>query len=133
MAKLKPVKLGVNRDAHFTDGMIDGPTWDDVEREIRALDGQRQDQVFVVFDDEEYLGVCGGNGGYYVTCAMRPDGEYALANPTRPADQTVWVMNGQGIDYVLSHTTDLKTALAAARWYYDHGGELAPALTWEKY
>ena len=132
-SKSKPVKLGVNRAGDFTDGVIPYPTWQDVEREIRALDGEQQDQVFIGFDDERYLGVCGGNGGYYVTSAMTPQGEYALADPSRPADRTVLVMNGQTCEYVLSHTTDLATALAAARWYYDHEGELAPTLKWEKY
>jgi hypothetical protein len=108
----------------------ENPTWDEVERAVRNLDGRSTNQVILMVEEDHYLLVGGGENGKVVCEAEVPDGRFMLTDPGQPLDLSVTVMNGQPADYSAQHVVDVGEALEAAR-YFHSSGSLSNGLRWE--
>ena len=83
-------------------------------------------------DVDNYLMAAGGENGIYV-CEVSIDArQFALSDSTRSSTETVTVLSGQPVVYVLRHTVALSTLLRAAHWFFEHRNT-DPSLAWEPY
>src|SRR5262245_45435344 len=83
-----------------TDHELPHPSWADVERAIRALDGESRNDVYLTPDHSDfgtYLCVGGGSGRYVMNGAVETDTEFPkLVAAGRPATPKVpLVVGGQ--------------------------------------
>lgn len=109
------------------DTEVPQPSWDGVDRAIRALDGSAQNDLYLYPGGGElgtYLCVGGGNGLYVVTGAIEIDKEFPTVVETdRPAEPKVrLVVGGQEGRYPSNWVVSLEVALSAARAFYDASG-----------
>jgi hypothetical protein len=113
---------------------VEGPTWRQVEKAVRALDEHESSDVLLASYDQRFLAVAGGNGRYLVF-AQEPRGNgLAFANLINPdaavGPPVLLVVGGVYGDFQPRQLVDLQTALRAARPYFN-AGDLEPDLPWE--
>jgi hypothetical protein len=133
---LNPQKLVVTR----LDGPDDAnpaeqqnPTWPDIERAIRRLDGDGCSMVSLGIGPPPvpHMAIGGGENGKYIVYATEDNQKFlTLVNPGAPAGKCLLVAGGQRGEYDLRICVDLSAALEAAREYAE-SGQLATTLTWE--
>jgi hypothetical protein len=103
------------------------PSWEEVERAIRALDGHARNDLFLIPDARDpgtWLCVGGGNGRYILTGGIGIDREFpTLVESGRSADpEEELVVGGQEGTYPANWVVSLEVALRGARAFYDAGG-----------
>lgn len=109
------------------DAEVRDPSWDEIARAIRALDGAARNDLYLCPDADDpgtYLCVGGGDGRYVVAGAIAIDSEFpTLVDADRPATpMEVVVVGGQAGRYPANWVVGLDAALAAARAFYDARG-----------
>jgi len=111
-------------------GEIEATDIDQVEQLIRRLDQDRYTIVSLGEPDRPLLMVCGGKGDYVVTAT--PDGKTWSGLAMGPRDGASKRINGGGqpAEFPSHEVATLDQALAAARYFFQHGA-LDPSLTWE--
>jgi hypothetical protein len=96
-----------------------------VEAAIRALNNANLNDLYLQPDagnDKIWLGVCGGDGRYYVS-GSDVAGYPTLYDDTKDADATEELtIGGQGSEMPANQIVGLAAALAAARDFYNAGG-----------
>ena len=112
---------------------IDAPTWDDVERAVRALDGSTETLVTLApHQGEHHLAIGGGRGGQFIVYLTEDNLTFFnLAEPAAHDDRTPvrMLIGGQEGEYRKGQFVSLDVVLRAARHYVQEGGR-APGLTW---
>jgi Immunity protein Imm1 len=103
------------------------PTWEDVERAVRRLDGTRFTQVNLADGEDTGLLISGGHGGRYACERMQHDDNYLLLDPTLADDPPLKISDDA--DYPGSWTVELEMALKAARVFFETG-QLDPSMQW---
>ncbi|MFO0693855.1 MAG: Imm1 family immunity protein [Polyangiales bacterium] len=110
---------------------VDAPSWDDVSRAIRRLDGRTYTLVTIGGSGEEHLAV-GGGAGRYVVYVTRDNWDFWNLLSHEDAEGTVSLfIGGQDGDYPARRIVDLEQAEVAARAFLS-GRRLEPTLRWEK-
>lgn len=110
------------------------PTWSEVEKGIRALNNGDVNDVYLYADaenDEEFLGIGGGDGRYVVTGAFEETFP-TVVDPGRSGGEESLVVGGQEGSYPSRMIVSLDVALRAARSYYESGKFGGGGLTWEE-
>jgi immunity protein Imm1 of predicted polymorphic toxin system len=103
------------------------PSWDDVERAIRALDGRARNDLYLYPDANDHgtwLCVGDGHGRYILTGGIGIDLEFpTLVESGRPAiPEEALVVGGQERIFPANWVVSLDVALSGARAFYDAGG-----------
>jgi hypothetical protein len=104
------------------------PTWEDVERAVRRLDGTKFTEVNLADSENTALLICGGYGGRYTCERMHYDDNYLLLDPRLADDPPVEIMD-DGDGYPGSWTVDLEMAVKAARVFFETG-QLDSSMQW---
>ena len=127
-------KLAVNRldgpeDRNATE--LDNPSWDEIEKAIRRLDGERCSLVILgIGDPVPHMGIGGGGEGKYIVYTTRDNMHFhTLINPSAPAGKCMLVAGGQLGDYEQKKCVSLREALQAAKTYAETG-QIDSGLTW---
>lgn len=127
--------LFVQKMTSSTDGnnnLITNPSWEDIEKEIRCLDGLHNTEfILSVKSEQPYMLISGGNEGQYI-CIVTYDNEvfYNLKDLNNSDDDEVWlVCGGQGADFPAQQVVRLDKVLKAAKDFAEHG-KLEPSLEW---
>jgi hypothetical protein len=100
---------------------IPSPTWADVERVIRRLDGEAYSEASLGSGDEDGLFVVGGPDRYVLWIQRWDETEHELiiataSDPSPPAgSMTVTLSNDQQDEIPLARTVDRLTVTRAAR------------------
>lgn len=95
------------------------PSWSDLETAIRSMDGKHRTEIGLFVCEDTFLQVSGG-GNCYV-CSVRTGGKlHVLYDPDRSAEETSYVVAGQGSDYLLNECFTVTIVLEVARWFWDH-------------
>ena len=122
---------GVERHDRF----CESPSWSRVEAAVRALDGQRHNDLYLyplAGDPATYLAVCGGSGRYLVRGSVAAERHRTAVDPERWSQGTCsLVAGGQAGDYPSHWIVGLRTALHAARVYWSCGG-YSSSVRWEE-
>ena len=109
------------------------PTWDDVERAVRTLDGRRHTLVSLASERGDCLMVGGGNGGRYLVDYLVDQDtqeDYVLVDPPIRGDALELNIGGQGSGpYPAWTCVGLTLALSAARALFTTG-RFPPGLAW---
>lgn len=110
---------------------IDSPSWDDVERAIESLDGERHTIVMLAPapplgppDGDHHMAVGGGKGGKYVVYMTLDNLHFGnLVAPEFEGDVAVvrQTIGGQEGEYAVSQCVSRQLALKAARKYFETG------------
>jgi hypothetical protein len=112
------------------------PCWDDIERAIRRLDGDRRSTVLLgngptVGDAGGHcLGIGGGGDGFYFCSLQEDEGEFVLTDPSRPTETTRRMLVGQASDHSERQCVDLAMVLKAARTFAE-SGQRDRSLVWD--
>lgn len=128
--------LGANMLLTFDDAIsggksIESPKWAEVEAAIRAMNGTDRTEVGVFSKDDEFLQV-GGGGETYV-CSVRADGRvHVLFDPHKVANETRWVVAGQGAQYPEGECFPVSTIVDIAKWFWEHRTP-SPEHHWKSY
>ena len=108
------------------------PTWEEIEKGIRALNNRDVNDVYLYADaenDEEFLCIGGGDGRYVVTGAYE-ESFPTVVDPERGGEELL-VVGGQEGSYPSRMIVSLDVALRAARSYFESGTFGGGGLTWE--
>jgi len=105
--------------------VVEHPTWDAIETAIRTLNNNDQDDLYLYLDagdEETFLGVCGGDGRYFVSGSDDAGYPTLLDESKDESEMEDIVIGGQDSEVPANQIVDLSAALAAARDFYDAGG-----------
>lgn len=121
-------------------GIIENPTWDDVERAIKALDARTETLVSLSPPSplgppvgEHHMCIGGGKDNQFVVYMTEDNLSFwNLVDHTRDAGspRVNMLIGGQEGDYSARQCSSREAALLAAREYFNSGGR-ATGLTWE--
>jgi hypothetical protein len=103
------------------------PTWEDVERAVRRLDGSRFAEVNLADSENTGMVIFGGYGDRYLCHRMQFEDNYLLLDPRLADDPPVRITDDD--DYPGSWTVDLQMALKAARVFFE-SGRLDSSMQW---
>jgi len=113
---------------------VEGPTWEDVEEAIKALDGAARNDVYLAPDPEvpeTFLCIGGGNGEYVVSGSIEGERFPTVVDPKGSDDIVSLVVGGQLSEFSRRFIVDLSTALAAARAFLESGRFGEGDVVWE--
>lgn len=124
------MKLAIDSLDPQVSGEVETSDVGQVEALIRRLDQDKYTIVSLGEPDRPLLMVCGGRGDYIVTAT--PDGQSWSALAMGPRDGPSKRINGGGqpAEFPSHEVATLDQALAAARYFFQHGA-LDPSLKWE--
>jgi Immunity protein Imm1 len=113
------------------DRVVENPTWADVERAIRSLNGKTRTALNLFHDERSPDMVIGGGRRrlYHVMVGRRGVGPINLVNPSAKDDEIEMLIGGYGTDFPMWALVDLPTALVAAKTFWDQG-KLDESLHW---
>lgn len=118
---------------------ISNPTWEQIEGEIRKLDGSTYSGVILapsaplgVPEGEHHMGIAGGLNGNLVVYMTEDNQAFwnARENESRPLGSVTMTVGGQDGDYSFAELVATETAVSAAREYFRTGGRSA-LVRWE--
>ena len=110
------------------------PAWEDVDRAIKALDGEDKNDLYLTPNaevPETYLCVGGGNGEYVVSGSVEGERFPAVVIPDRSDELVSLVVGGQLGEFPERFIVDLDTALTAAKAFYESGRFGEGNVVWE--
>jgi len=127
-----PIK-SIEFDAPGGSQTIDAPTWEIVERELRALDGASRDSVCLdAADGRAYMGISGGENMQFVVAGFLDGfGSYLIAEGEPEKARIQIAACHDHVDFASVNVVGLETAVRAARYFYENVG-LDPSLRWAK-
>ncbi|MEG4323233.1 MULTISPECIES: Imm1 family immunity protein [unclassified Microcoleus] len=112
--------------------LIESPTWNQIEKALRDLNGKTKTLVTLGADDESYMSIGGGESGkYIVNITFDNVSFYNLVEPSKPDAIEKLVVGGQEGNYSAKMCVNLETALLAAQTF-TASGELQRSLSWEE-
>ena len=129
MGKLAVNRLGGPDDSNATE--LENPSWDQIEKAIRRLDGKRCTLVSLgIGDPVPHMGIAGGGDGKYIVY-VTPDNMrfHTLINPSAPPGKCMLVAGGQLGDYECKKCVSLREVLQAAKTYAETG-QIDLGLKW---
>jgi hypothetical protein len=105
-------------------------SWESIEQDLRAMDGESVDTVIIRSVGETYMGISGGNEGRYVVGGyIEGKGSFICASGDEGSVKRVVVCNDFN-EYPSVNVVTLDTALLAAREFVQ-SGKLLERLKWE--
>lgn len=121
--------------ASLLEKLVESPAWEEVERAIRDLDGERLNDLYFYPDPanpEMFLAVCGGSGRYLVCGSDGNEGFPTFVDRNRPATPPQkLVAGGQQGDYPNNWVIDVNKALSVVLAFYEASG-FSDSQDWEK-
>jgi Immunity protein Imm1 len=111
--------------------LIENPSWNQVEKAIRELDGEHQTLVTLGVNEDTYMSIGGGENKYIVTVTFDNFNFYILIDSTKSEQIEKLVVGGQKGNYPATQCVDLLRCLLAARTFTELG-KLDDLLTWEE-
>jgi hypothetical protein len=111
--------------------LIENPSWNQVEKAIRELDGENQTLVTLGVNEDTYMSIGGGENKYIVTVTFDNFNFYILIDSTKSEQIETLVVGGQKANYPANQCVDLLHCLLAARTFIEVG-KLDDLLTWEE-
>jgi Immunity protein Imm1 len=111
--------------------LIENPSWNQVEKAIRELDGEHQTLVTLGVNEDTYMSIGGGENKYIVTVTFDNFNFYILIDSTKSEQIEKLVVGGQKGNYPANQCVDLLRCLLAARTFTELG-KLDDLLTWEE-
>jgi Immunity protein Imm1 len=130
------VALTISRwDQEPRDEVTLSPSWGEVERAIRNLDGDSLNDLYLHPNDqvpESYFAVGGGEDGRYLVIICEANERFTEAVSSLADDGTRVSMmcGGQPTSFATRQLVDLEAVLVAAKHFYD-SGSASPRVTWE--
>jgi len=108
----------------------DHPTWEDIERAIKALNGSTSTLLMLCENDTrlaKHLCICGGHQGKYAVYIAGANGELHNLINTHGTDENIVVnCDGQGTDYHDWQLVNMDwVLLVSRRFYFDGTAETA--------
>jgi hypothetical protein len=108
------------------DEEIADPSWVDVEKAIRQLDGNEYNDLYlkpICADDETFLCV-GGGAGMYVVAGSDASGRNVALQAVGISDDSLvpLLVGGQLGEYPLKYMLTLDRVLSSMRAFFDSGG-----------
>lgn len=110
---------------------IDYRSWEEVEADLRRLDGESSDSIFIAAQGQDHMSIAGGNDGRYVVQARIGRGCFVCSSGKSDGSIKDVAACWDYVPFPSANVLDLETAIAAAREFYATGG-LAPQLKWDK-
>jgi hypothetical protein len=110
------------------------PSWSDIEKAIRRLDGDEHTLVVLGFGGAQgpHMAVGGGESDRYIVCTTKDSNVFHIViNPNAPDGRCMLVAGGQYGDYPLKSCVSLSEALRAAKTYAETG-ENDSSLNWQR-
>jgi hypothetical protein len=111
--------------------LIENPSWEQIEKAIRNLDGEHKTIVTLEASDEIHMAIGGGPEQYIVYATFRDMEFYTLVDLSKPEGREMLVTGGQEGDYPSKQCVDLNTTLSAAKTFAELGA-LENSVSWEK-
>jgi hypothetical protein len=101
---------------------VSNPTWEAVKDTILALNGEDRDSVILANEDQQYMGISGGNEGRYVVGGFK-DGFGSFLAGCGKDDTGVLdvVVSGDFNPYPSPNVVDLGVAIELARIFFESG------------
>jgi Immunity protein Imm1 len=110
---------------------LDRPSWEDIERAVRQLNGNERTSLILKRDEETHMSIGGGPDRYSVVVLIENrHGPFYLIDPYKSDAEIMLVVGGQSIDTPERMTVPLETILKAAR-VFSESGELEKSLAWQ--
>jgi hypothetical protein len=114
------------------DGLpVVGPTVGEVERAVRALDGEMHSMVVLGTNGPAHMAIGGGGTRWIAFATLDGESFSVLKDPLVAAGSVRLVAGGEVDEYPAQETVDVETAARAARTFA-LGGVLDARLTWEE-
>lgn len=114
---------------------ISDPTWEQVLRVLRDLDGATLTQVSLEWVGKAALLAGGGNGGRYIVTYLptaAPDTpSYTLSDPSLSGPD-VELTAQVTAEYPARQSVYLERVISAFEYFCDHAGQRDPTLTWDR-
>ena len=114
---------------------IPAPSWDDVSRALRQLDGHTVTQVSLETVEEVSLLAGGGNDGRYIVSFIPMNDlsnrSYTLADP-RQTGADVTLTSQVSAMYPARYAVQFAELFSAFRYFFEHPGKRDPELFWEE-
>ena len=118
------VSLGSNMTANE-------PSWDLVEKALRALNGETADGVVLQMAEQCYMGISGGrNNRYLVAGYLKGFGGFVCASGEKGGTPIDVVVVGDLNTVESKNVVGIEAAVLAAKAFFFHG-ELAKEMKWE--
>jgi hypothetical protein len=115
------------------EGVVDNPSWQDIEATINALDGKLRTVITIGGEGEAHMAVGGGSSGRYVVYATFDNANFfTLLSSDRSEGKLLLFVAGQEGDYDKKIVVDLQSALTAAKTFAEHG-KVDTTLEWRDY
>lgn len=111
--------------------MVEKPSWNQIEKAIRELDGKNQTLVTLGINDDTYMSIGGGENKYIVTATFDNFNFYVSIDSAKSQQIDTLVAGGQKGNYPANQCVDLLHCLLAARTFTE-AGKLDDLLTWEE-
>ena len=112
--------------------LIANPTWSQIEKAIRELDGKSKTLVTLGVDDECYMSIGGGESGKYIVNVTFDNVSFHnLVEPSKPDAIDKLVVGGQEGNYSAKMSVNLERVLLAAQTF-TVSGKLEKSLSWEE-
>jgi hypothetical protein len=108
------------------------PSWIEIERAIRTLDGKEHTSVMIRKDEETYMSIGGGPNAYTLTALFENQrGPYYLLDQSRRNGDVLLVVGGQSIDVPAKMVVPLGMVLIVAKSFAERG-ELQEGMSWQE-
>ncbi len=111
--------------------LVEKPSWNQIEKGIRELDGKNQTLVTLGINDDTYMSIGGGENKYIVTATFDNFNFYVLIDSAKSQQIDTLVVGRQKGNYPENQCVDLLHCLLAARTFTE-AGKLNDLLTWEE-
>ena len=105
-------------------------SWESVEADLRGLDGDGSDSMFIAFDRRDNMSIAGGNESRYLVQALIGDVCFVCSSGGNDASIKDVVACGDLVPCPSTNVVDLETALVAAAEFY-RTGSLFTRLKWD--
>lgn len=127
--------LMIENTTENQDKYIDFPTWQDVENNIRLLNGITRTYMCLYTEEEPnadvFFLIGGGKNGIYV-CTYYNGDEFSQINPLNKNDESViMVPVGQTSGKLKKQCINLEQAIQSTKYYFDKG-EIEGFPNWEE-
>jgi Immunity protein Imm1 len=109
---------------------VPNPTWQDIRAAIERLDGRQRTLVTLSAEGDAHLAIGGGQYNQYVVYATSDNVKFStLMSADQSHSKVLLFIGGQEGDYQKDIVVDFDGALAAAKFFADHG-RTDPSLQW---